>query len=366
MGSQMPSLGVEEEFHLVDPRTRLLAPEAEALLGRLGDGRFVGEMQRSTVETNSSPWQGLDELGHELRELRRELCAAAAEADLAPVAVGTVPLANAGSLALTPDERFARMHEDYQQVVREQLICGMQVHVSVPDRDLAVAVVPRVAPWLPVLLAISASSPYWLGADSGYASWRTLVWQRWPTAGPSGPFESAAHYDRLVDDLVASGVISDRGMIYFDVRPSAHVPTLELRVCDACPQVEDVLLVAGLFRGLVTAAGWEAEAGGPRPEPVRGELLRAATWRAARSGMEGELFHPRDGTRAKAPDMLRKLIAEIRPALEANGDWERVNALAAEALGRGSAAARQRMAYTRRGALSDVVDLMIEETASCG
>ena len=108
-----------------------------------------------------------------------------------------------------------------------------------------------MAPWLPALLALWASSPFWLGSDTGYPSYRTLIWRRWPTTGAIGGFTSAADYDRTVADLVRSGVISDPGMIYFDVRPSSHLPTVELRICDACPRFEDVVLFAGLFRALV-------------------------------------------------------------------------------------------------------------------
>ena len=176
-------------------------------------------------------------------------------------------------------------------LVREQLICSTQVHVDVDDRDLAIAVGRRVAPWLPALLALSASSPFWLGTDTGYASYRTLIWRRWPTAGALPGFGSAAEYDRAVADLVRSGVILDPGMIYFDVRPSAHLPTLELRICDSCPSLEDVVLLAGLFRALVIRE-IEAEHAGLPPVPVRPGLLEAATWRAAQAGLQGDLVDP--------------------------------------------------------------------------
>ena len=110
------------------------------------------------------------------------------------------------------------------------------------DRDLALAVARRAAPWLPTLLAMSGSSPFWLGTDTGYASYRTLIWRRWPTAGPLPGFDPAADYDRTVTDLIRSGVITDPGMIYFDIRPSAHLPTLELRISDSCTRLEEVVL----------------------------------------------------------------------------------------------------------------------------
>lgn len=249
-------------------------------------------------------------------------------------------------------------------LVREQQICGVQFHVDMPDRDLAISVVQRIAPWLPVFLALSASSPYWQDADSGYASSRTLVWQRWPTAGPPAPMSGAAEYDALIKALVASGTISDPGMVYFDVRPSAHVPTVELRVCDACPSVDAVVVLAGLFRALVSRARDEHEAGAPMPG-IRHELLRAATWRAARSGLESDLVDlNHEGGPALVPvsTMVDTLLTTLREPLEEAGDWAQVDELAGAALARGSAAARQRRSFGRRGEYRDVVDSLLAET----
>jgi len=252
------------------------------------------------------------------------------------------------------------MRGEYGMLVSEQLICAMQVHVSMPDRDLAVAVAHRVTPWLPALLALSASSPYWLGNDSGYASYRTLVWRRWPTTRALGEFASAADYDQTVADLVRSGVITDPGMIYFDVRPSAHLPTLELRICDSCPSLQDVVLVAGLFRALVSREA-DAALAGRAPLSVRPELLEAETWRAARSGLEGDLVDPATVAPMPAGRLIRQLLAGLRPALEASDDWEQVTGLAEAALARGSSAGRQRAACAS-GGFQKVVDTLLEET----
>jgi carboxylate-amine ligase len=261
----IPRIGVEEEFHIVDLQTCKATPAVDTMLAQLEGDSFFPELQRSLVEANTLPCESLDELRAELCRLRRRLTEVADPLGLGVVAAGTVPLVDLVGSNISAGARYERMQHEYQMLVQEQHICGAQVHVDVPDRDVAVAVVQHVSPYLPIFLALSASSPYWRGIDSGYASYRCMVWQRWPTAGPPGPMHNAADYDAMVADLVASGTISDPGMVYFDIRPSAHLPTVELRICDACPMVDDVVLIAGLFRALVQRArGW-VEDGKPFP-----------------------------------------------------------------------------------------------------
>ncbi|GIF17959.1 carboxylate-amine ligase [Actinoplanes tereljensis] len=356
------TLGVEEELHVVDLATRELVPRAPEVLARLDPEHFSAELHRSVVETNTPVASTLDDLRDGIVERRRAAIAVAESLGLGLAATGTVPLVDLESLPVTPTSRYRRMLDDYQLLAREQLICGAQVHVGVPDRDEAVAVAQRVAPVLPVLLAISASSPYWMGEDSGYASTRSLVWMRWPTAGDPGVLHSAAEHDALVEDLIASGTITDPKMVYFDVRPSAHLPTVELRVTDSSPDADTVVLLAGLFRGLVLRARDEHRAGRPLP-PSRPPLQRAAMWRAARSGLEGDLLDlPRSPSPVPAAAAVERLVGELRPQLEELGDWEQVFDLSVRALSRGSSAARQRRAMARRGRISDVVDLVVADT----
>ncbi|MFE6826541.1 glutamate--cysteine ligase [Streptomyces sp. NPDC057690] len=354
-------IGVEEEFHVLEVESGLLVPRANSLLRRLPRRTFTTELQQSTVESNSEVHTSLDDLYADLAATRRQLDAAASSLGLAAVAAGAAPLAPAAAAHPTAGARYRRMVEDYRTVADEQLICGAQVHVDVPDRDTAVRVMCAVSGWLPVLLALSASSPFWQGADTGYASWRTMLWQRWPTAGPVGCFASADEYDATVRDLVGSGIISDAGMIYYDVRPSAHLRTLELRICDSCPRAETVVLVAGLFRALVTEARERLGTGGAPACDGRHEWLRGASWRAARSGLEGGLVDPGTHQEAPAGEVVRTLLTRLRPALEAEGDWETVRSLAEEALAASSAARRMRRVVEEEDLLA-CVDMLIAET----
>ncbi len=354
------TLGVEEEFHLVDLDTRRLTARAADVLRDLASstGTYAAELQQSVVETNTQVTSSLAELRKDLVSLRTELIRAAEPLGVGVAAAGTMPLT--APLKITEMPRFRRMLADYQLLAREQLICGMQVHVGMPDKDLAARLLGRLGSWLPALLALSASSPFsQSGEDTGYASVRSLIWSRWPSSGPAGTFSCAAEYDAYVRALVASGVISDLGMVYFDVRPSAHVPTLELRICDACPEVDTVVLIAGLFRAMVTREITRDAQG--LPSNSMPGLQRAAMWRAARSGLEGELVDLAGPSSVPAGVLVRSIVTELRPELERSGDWEMVHELCEAALERGSSAGRQRDVL-RLGGVTRVVDSLLAET----
>ncbi len=356
------TLGAEEELHLIDLESGELSARAPQLLSKLPGDNYSAEIQRTTVETNTDVVDTLDGLRAELLRLRHGLVEVARPEGLGIAAVGTAPRSVFSDFELTTTGRYGRMQEQYRMLVDEQLICGLQIHVGVSDRDLAVEITQRIARDLPILLALAASSPFWNGSDTGYASIRTIIWQRWPTAGATGTLRSAAEYDRLVADLINTGVIADAKMAYFDVRPSSHAPTLELRVCDACPVVDDAVLVAGLFRGLVAAAEHEIAAGRPFA-PVPPPIHRAAIWRAARGGLSGDLLdHSRHPRPIPAAIAVQSLVERLTPQLRRLGDYEQVSALTEAILARGNSADRQRAAFAERGRLEDVVEFVVNET----
>lgn len=233
-------------------------------------------------------------------------------------------------------------------------MCATQVHVEVEDRTTGIAVIDRVRPWVPLLLAISAGSPFWQGRDSGFASWRSQVWNMWPSAGPKELFGDTATYDTLTRKLIDCGAILDVGLLNLDVRLSAAHPTVEFRVADACASLHDTLVVEALCRALTETAVRDAHLG-TSPPPWRVDELRAAAWRAGRSGLSGTLVSPHDHALVPSSVAVHALLEHTATALDDAGDLEFV-ALAVDRMGEsGSGACRQRRAFAPRQSLLDVV-----------
>ena len=208
------------------------------------------------------------------------------------------------------------------------------------------------------LLAMGANSPYWNNADTGYASWRYLMWGRWPSAGPPPWIESPASYYAAREEVISSGAAMDVGMLYWDARLSARHPTVELRICDVAPTVQDAVLLAAIARGIAMMALTTDTPALAVPQ----HLLRPALWRAARDGLEGLGVDVRTGELAPAGNLAAGLVRWIRPALEEAGDYELVNESLARLLLDGSGAARQRAAFARTGRLEDVVGFLAAQT----
>lgn len=363
----MRSIGVEEEYLLVDGQgvPTGVADAAVRAFERSGGeqdptpgGGLEHELQEQQLETGTPPRVDLADVADEVRAGRRRASDAALAADARLVALATSPLP--GPTTLTHGARYEAIAQAYALTVREQLTSGCHVHVAVADDDEGVAVLDRIGPWLPTLLALSANSPYWRGEDSGYASVRAQQWNRWPTAGPTAVFGSAAAYHEAVAGLVASGVALDPGMIYFDARLSQRYPTVELRVADVCLRADDAVLVAALCRALVETAAREASDGVP-PAVHRVEPLRAATWRAARSGLAGDLLVPPSMTPVPARDAVVALLDHVRPALVDAGDLTTVQDLLARLWERGTGADEQR-GWARDGGLPAVVEQAVAAT----
>ena len=320
------------------------------------------ELQLSQVETHTGVCNTLDEIRTEVTRLRRAVIAAGERSGCGVASSGSHAMRLEDGNRVTPKRAYLQLEEDYQLVMREQVVCGCHVHVGISDAEAAVQVMNACRQWLPVLLALSTNSPFWQGADSGYASFRTEVWRRWPMAGPPEPFASRAEYDELVANLVAARAIDDPARIYWDVRPSARFDTLEFRVADACLTVDETVMMAGLTRALVRTAHDRWRRGKPPVSP-RQELLRAATWRAARYGLDGELIDLESCRSMPSAELVGDLLRFVGPALADAGEWQEIVELVRVVQSRGTGAHRQREVFARRGRLEDVVHFVLDETA---
>nr|WSX48427.1 glutamate--cysteine ligase [Streptomyces sp. NBC_00974] len=366
-GRALLTMGVEEEFLLVDRLSRAPAGRAPHVIaatsGVLGP-QVQQEFFTAQVEVCTRPTADSSRLRAELAGLRDTVSRAASEEGCLLVASGTPVIPPEEPLEVTPDPRYVHMADRYAPALGDlrQVVCGCHVHIGLPDRARALDLGNRMRPWLPVLQALAANSPFDRGKDSGYASWRSVEYARWPGVGPA-PVLDEARYERTVEALVRTGRLLDRRMVYWYARPSEHVPTLEIRVADVNADLDVVVLLAALVRGLAAALAADAEAGAPSPR-VGSRALRTAHHLAALNGLEGEGLDLGSGRRVPAWDLVGALLERAAPGLEAAGDLP----MAATVLGRlrilGGGADRQRAAYRRLGSLCGVIDTLAATTAT--
>jgi carboxylate-amine ligase len=341
-------MGVEEELLLVsaggDPVPRSKAVAA----GTVGVDVEL-ELTRAQVEINSPVCQTADELRVQLRWARSQLAEAAAEEGAQLLAIAAPPRGLAAQL-ITRKPRYQEMEARYGLLAREQAVCGCHVHIDVPDKEAAIRVSNHLRPWLPALLALTANSAVYLGQDTGFSSWRSIMWSRWPCSGQPPYFESAEHYDALVAMQIATGSIMDERMVYWDVRPSSHLPTVEVRVSDVPLTVDETVLLATLVRALVMTALDDGGLG-PKLEP---ELLRAAYWLAARDGITSNGLDVLKARSLPMTELLGLLQRHVSQALQELGEADMVAETIQRVLREGNGAVKQRQAL-RDG--FDVVNL---------
>jgi len=364
----MRKIGVEEELMLVDPETgRVAAVSAQALRAREDatratpvedDAPVDQELFLQQIETASAPSLTAEELRAELIRGRRAVGEAARVAGAAAVAVPT-PVLPTEEPTFTPKPRYRRIREEYGEMARQALVCGMHVHVEVEDDTEAVRVMDGIRPWLPLLLALTVNSPYWEGRDTGFASWRSQVWGRWPSSGPAEPFGTVDDYRSTMKRIIEWGAAADEGMLYLDARIAQSYPTVEIRIADVCTDVEDAVLVAVLARALVTTA---ADGSAVGDGAWRSDLLRAAAWRAARYGLSSTLVDPRTLELAPVREVVDALRHHTKKALVATGDWDWTTDASERLLAQGTGATRQRAAFEASGSVEGVVHDLVRRT----
>ncbi|WP_281248841.1 carboxylate-amine ligase [Lentzea fradiae] len=314
------TVGVEEEFLLVDTASGRTTVRADAVLARVADTdltKFHAELAGTQVEAATGPCTSVAALGDALRLARKTLSEAAAELGLGLLSRGTPPKPSKQPIVSRSNPRFRRVLDTYAGVVEHYEASGCHVHVGVPDRETGVRVLNHVRPWLPTLLALSANSP-----DRGYASWRMVQQSRFPGSGVAPEFATAAEYDAAVARLVACGTIVDTAQTFWLARLSPKLPTVEFRCADAAETVEDAVLQAALSRALVHTA-----CQGDKLPPVRDDVCAAAVWTASRYGLDGPAVDPWHERRVPATALLERLVEHVTPALAGRGELDLVHEL---------------------------------------
>lgn len=317
-----PRFGVEEEFLLLDAVTGMPSDGADQLVSVLAGKaglRAEYEFFHSQLETATPVCEHASQAFAALGEFRVAAAQAAAEHGLVLAGTGSPPVGGEIPGRVTDNARYREIHATMRGMVHRYYSTGTHVHIEVPSRDAGVDVMNRIARWSPVLIALTANSPLWYGEDSGYASWRYLQLQQWPSSGYPPEFASATEYEAAVDGLVGAGALMDKALVNWSIRLSEKFPTVELRTADAQLASEDAVVLGLLLRALVHRALEERASGAPLLA-VQRDLLRGAHWVAARNGLRSELVDPHAGVPRPAFDVISDLVDYLLPSLEVSGD----------------------------------------------
>jgi glutamate---cysteine ligase / carboxylate-amine ligase len=359
-------MGVEEEYFLVDPQTRTPEP-AGARVARLASetlGDLVcGEFTQEQIEVKTPPCADAAQLREQLLRLRNVAAAAAATEGLRICASGTPVVAARAAAPIGGHPRYRAGVAQYRGMLEDFSICALHVHVYLPDAEVAVLVGNHLRPWLPLLVALSANSPFHQGRDTGYADWRAVIRSRFPCLGPPPYTESLRHQSELAAAMAESEAMLDTDTPYWDIRANLKLSTLEIRSMDVNADLDDTVALTILVRALVTTSAARVLAGDPGPRPCS-ELLRAAYWRAARDGWSGCGVDAVSGKVLPALIQVDHLFEHVKAALHDYGDTEVVRAFLERLIARGGGAERQRATATRHAALTAVVDELVTQTAA--
>jgi glutamate---cysteine ligase / carboxylate-amine ligase len=366
--SQRSSLGVEWELQLVDRRTRQLVSAASEVLAELGGGSPDGhpkakhELFESTIEVITGVCGTVAEARADLAGTIGELDALLAARGLAPMCAGTHPFSDWRDQQLSPNPRYARLVEDVQWPARRLLIFGVHVHVGVRSAEKAIAIANAASAYIPHFLAMSASSPYWKGSDSGLASSRSKVFETLPTAGLPYQLSGWPEFEQLMTTLISAKAITSIREIWWDIRPHPDFGTVELRICDGLPRLTEISAAAALSQCLVEWMDERIDRGDPPPVP-KGWVVRENKWKAARYGLDADIIVDDEGALRPVRHELAELVDRLAPVaarLECTDELAGVLDVLAE----GPSARRQREVVAAGGTMVDVVDALIAEFAT--
>ena len=366
------TIGMEEEYFVVDRDTRDLVPDLpEALLKKLLDppiGATSPEFIRSQIEIGTPVCDDVEELTQSLRVMRRFISDTVSEHNMAIMAASTHPFAEWGRQKHVDKYRYNMLAQALQGVVRRLLICGMHVHIGIDDEDLRIDVMNQVSYFLPHLLALSGSSPFWHGEDTGLKSYRPAVFRAVPRTGMPDAFSSWSDYMRHVDVLVDTGVIEDASKLWWDIRPSSRYPTLEMRSADICTRYEDGITIAAVYQALV-ATLQTYRMSNQKWRIYSRMLISENSWRAQRYGVDEPLIDFGRSELIEMDQLMDELIELVHDEAVALGSLDSIKRVK-EIVASGTSADRQRGVYEnaladgadQRQALDQVVDHLIEET----
>jgi len=360
------TIGIEEEYQIVDPTTRELRSYVQRFLERgqtvLPD-QIHPEFLQSQVEAGTHICYSIQGARRELVRMRRSILELAESEGLWVAAAGTHPFSSWARQAISPFGRYPELARFLQDVGRRLLIFGMHVHVGIEDQELLIAVMNQMRPFLPHLLALSTSSPFWHGRDTGLKSYRSVVFESLPRTGIPPRFASYADYRRTVDLLLATGSIAEPTHIWWDVRPSERFPTLEVRIPDMCTRMEETLCLAALVQAIVAKLVRNLQTGqANQTRPItRKHLLDENKWRAVRYGIEGKLIDFGRVQEVPFPALIEELLAWLDDVVDELGSQAEVE-YARTILRQGTSADRQLAIYRRTGDFRAVVDHVVEET----
>ena len=358
------TIGVEEEFQIVDPNTWELRSHVSELLAAgslvLGD-QMKREMHQSIVELGTNICEDTGQLQHEVVKIRSELCAAADRAGLAVAAAGTHPFSSWLDQVISPGERYENIVEELQQLARSLLIFGMHVHVAMPDRTSAIDIMNAARYFLPHLLALTANSPFWLGHDTGWHSYRSKIFDKFPRTNIPDFYGSYGEYESYIQLLLKTNSIRDRKQVWFDIRPHPYFSTLEFRVCDIPMRAEESIAIAALVQAL-TAKLWKLLNQNLGFRLYRRALIMENKWRAGRYGMGGKLIDFRKEEEVAVPLLIEEILEFVDDVLDELGsraEVEKIRWIVAN----GNGAHRQLEVYQKTGGdFRALMDFVCSET----
>lgn len=359
------TIGIEEEFQIVDKSSGLLASQVHPVLDKgvplLGE-HIKAEMLQSAVELITEVCPNIAAARLHLRQLRQELVQVLETEGLAPISAGTHPLSRWQEQKRTDNPRYAELEEEFQDVGRSILIFGLHVHVSIDKHEDAIPLMNQLRTWLPHLLALSSNSPFWGGRYSGLRSYRSIVWKRFPRSGIPPMFNSTSEFDSYVQDLIRTGCIDNGKRIWWDLRPHPFFPTLEFRICDMPPTLEDTLALAALCQALVAKLTWLLRRN-QTTRPLPAHYIDENKWKAARYGLDAEIADFWQERSTSMRHSLHELLDFVDDVLDDLGTRHEINMLRAQLEDpMGTGADRQIALYRKTGNLDDVTRYLMEQT----